>query len=238
MLVALDFDGTLAPIVQRAGDAALPAETRRALEQLNARADTDVAVLSGRALEDVARRVGLAGILFAGNHGLEIRGPGVARVHEDARAARPKLDAVVRTLAHALEGVPGAWTEDKGLTLSIHDRETPEADRERVRAAVLAAVAPHEGLRVTHGKRVMEVRPDVPWDKGRAILWLIEALGVPSDAPVLYAGDDATDEDAFRALGQSGISIRVGAAGEPTAARWRLPSVEAVGALLRALARE
>lgn len=237
MLVALDFDGTLAPIVPHADQAAPPAPTRRAVEALARRGDTAVAVISGRALEDAMRRLPVAGLAWAGNHGLEIRAPGFERVHPEARAAADALAACHGEIAMAIEGVPGAWVEDKGLTLSVHYRETPASLHRRVREAVHAAAAGRDSLRVTEGKCVVEVRPAVDWNKGRALLWILEALGLPEGAPVLYLGDDRTDEDAFAALRGRGVGILVGEA-RPSAARYRVTSPAAVTALLERLAAD
>lgn len=237
MLVALDFDGTLAPIVEHADDAAPSDATVRAVAALAARPDTAVAVISGRALDDAAGRMPVRGIAFAGNHGLEIRGPGLERVHPGARDAGRLLADVRDRMRADLEDVPGAWVEDKGLTLSVHYRATPEDRHEDVRTVVRQATHGREGLRVTDGKRVAEVRPDVDWDKGRALAWLIEALGIPDASPVLYIGDDRTDEDAFRVLRSRGAGILVGEA-RSSAASFRIESTDAVAALLERLAAD
>ena len=237
MLVALDFDGTLAPIVAHADDAAPPEATIRAVEALARRPDTRVAIVSGRGLEDAARRLPVSGLAFAGNHGMEIRGPGMQHVHPGAQAAAGTLRACRADIEAALTDIEGAWVEDKGLTLSVHYRNTPDALHGRVRDAVHSAARAREGLRVTDGKRVAEVRPDVDWDKGRALLWLIDRLGMSDASPVLYIGDDSTDEDAFRVLRGRGAGILVGEA-RPSAAAFRVASPVAVAALLERLAAD
>ncbi len=200
-LLALDFDGTLAPIVPRPGDAALPDASRRALEQILDRGDTDVALVSGRGLDDVRGRVGLADVHYAGNHGMEIDGPGVHRVHAPARDARPALDRCADSLRDRLSALDGVEVEDKGLTLSVHYRRAVDPDAEQiVRDAVAEACGADPGLRATYGKRVVEVRPAIDWDKGRAIRFLLDALGEGLDVPAVFVGDDRTDEDAFRAI--------------------------------------
>lgn len=242
MLVALDFDGTLAPIVERPELAALPASTEEALARLARRQDTDVAVVSGRALEDVRARVGLRDIFYAGNHGLEIEGPGLHEIHREAAAARPAIAACAESLRHALAGIDGVIVEDKGLTLSVHYRlVADEAAAERVREAVSGECAERPGLRLTRGKKVVEIRPDVAWDKGRATRFLLAALeaGGAGAVPALFIGDDETDEDAFRAIREAGAGVRV--ADPPpstTAATAYLRSTQEVEALIDALARE
>jgi trehalose 6-phosphate phosphatase len=239
MLVGLDFDGTLAPIVRRPDDAALPAATEPLLRALAARSDTHVALVSGRSLHDLRRRVGIDGVYYAGNHGLEIEGPGVARVHPDAEAAVARLGRMARLLEQRLGDRPGVIVEDKGLTLSVHYRMVDDdGDAARVRADVHAVCAGARGLRLTEGKKVVEVRPDVDWHKGRALRFLRETLVPPgSGAPTLFIGDDRTDEDAFREVGDDGCAIVVGdSPPADTAATAALASVAAVADFLAGLA--
>jgi len=238
MLVALDFDGTLAPIVPHPDDAALPADTRRAIERLAGRSDTRVAVISGRALADVRDRVGVESLYYAGNHGLEIEGPQLRRSHPVTGEAIEALRTCVDRLRPELAEMPGVLVEDKGLTLSVHYRMAPDA-RTVVENAVVRGCAEIAGLRVTHGKMVVEVRPELDWDKGRAARFLIDSLLTETaEAPVLFAGDDRTDEDAFLALAGRGDGIVVG---DPppadTAATFHLRGPHELPALLEGLAR-
>jgi trehalose 6-phosphate phosphatase len=239
LVLLLDFDGTLAPIVDRPELAGMPERTRRALERLMAMDGVTVAVVSGRGLADVRVRAAIAGIAYAGNHGMEIEGAGLHRIHPQAAAARPELEAVAAVIEPALEGIDGAFLEDKGLTLSIHYRLAPD-HAEEVREIVLEAVGGRAGLAVTEGKMVIEVRPRVEWHKGRAVLFLLEQMQPPKDAPVLYLGDDRTDEDAFRALqGWSPAAEGILIAEQPTAdsaASSHLRDPAEVGALFEALA--
>jgi len=207
LFVGLDFDGTLAPIVARPEDAALLPAAGDALRRLVERSDTDVAIVSGRGLEDVRSRVGLEGVYYAGNHGLEIHGPGLDRVHPEAESARAELGRCAEALEGALAGEPGVQVEDKGLTLSVHYRRAErEGAGERVRQAVASSCG--GGLRVTEGKKVVEIRPDVDWDKGRATTFLLETIE-GDEVPALFIGDDTTDEDAFRALSGRGEGVLV-----------------------------
>ncbi|HYH80901.1 MAG TPA: trehalose-phosphatase, partial [Longimicrobium sp.] len=125
LVLLLDFDGTLAPIVDLPSLAAMPDATRRALERLMALPGVEVAVVSGRGLADVRERAGIPGIAYAGNHGMEIHAGGVDRVHAEAAAARPVLERAARELADAVAPIPGAFVEDKQLTLSVHFRLSP-----------------------------------------------------------------------------------------------------------------
>ena len=228
----LDYDGTLTPIVERPEDAVLAEETRAVLRRLAGR--HAVAVVSGRDLEDVRARVAVEGITYAGCHGFEIAGPRGSRVHGAAAAAAPQLAAAADQVAHDIRGLPGVQLERKRFTLAVHYRRARDADVPAVRDAVARAQARHPALRVTSGKKVFELQPDVDWDKGRAVLWLIETLKLQEAMPV-YIGDDVTDEDAFRALAGRGVGIAVQEVPRATAARYVLRDPAAVRGLLAAL---
>jgi trehalose-phosphatase len=229
----LDYDGTLSPIVERPEDAVLDPKTREVLQRLARR--YPVAIVSGRDLEDVRARVGIEGLSYAGCHGFEIAGPRGNRVHGAAAAAAPQLAAAADQVAHEVKGLPGVQLERKRFTLAVHYRRARESDVRAVHEAVERAQARHPALRVTSGKKVFELQPDVDWDKGRAVLWLIETLKLEDALPV-YIGDDVTDEDAFRALAHRGVGIAVQEAPQPTAAQYTLRDPDEVRALLAGLA--
>ena len=232
----LDYDGTLTPIVSRPEEAILDEAARRAVAAL-ARL-CPVAVVSGRDLADVRRRVGLEGIWYAGSHGFDLAGPGgAARVHPGGPAALPDLDLAEREMREALAGVEGALVERKRFALAAHYRLVAAGDRAQVERAVDRALSHYPGLRRTAGKMVLELLPGALWDKGSAVRWLLEALGLAGAGVVpIYLGDDLTDEDAFRELAESGIGIAVLEAPRPTAARYQLHSPAEVRHLLDELA--
>jgi alpha,alpha-trehalase len=232
----LDYDGTLTPIVSRPELAVLDPAMRDVLRRLAARCP--VAVVSGRDRPDVAALVGLDGIVYAGSHGFDISGPGgLALEHEGGHASLDELDAVERRLRRPVEAIPGALVERKLFAIAVHYRNVPDADVARVRAIVEGAAADCRRVRTTGGKKIFEVRPAIDWDKGRAVLWLLEALALDRpDVVPIYVGDDETDEDAFRAIAGRGIGIRVGGPSEPTAATERLDDVPAVRRFLEELA--
>lgn len=241
LVLLLDFDGTLAPIVSRPEEAELPQGTRQALERLRTRPDVDLAIVSGRALADVRSQVGIQGITYAGNHGMEMEGPGVTRLHPEAAAARPQLEHAAAEIQPLLTEFSGAWLEDKGLTLSLHYRALADNQVPPLTGAVLNRISPIRNLRLTHGKKVLEVRPKVDWHKGRAVLFLLEQLRPPEGTPALYFGDDTTDEDAFVALRDvyQGAGEGILVADPPaaaSAARSFLRTPSEVGAQLAALA--
>lgn len=239
MLVALDFDGTLSPIVERPEDAALLEGLAGPLAELVSRRDTVAAVVSGRGLTDVRDRIRLDAMYYAGNHGFEIEGPGTSRVHDAAAQARPALEQCASALQSALADEPGTEVEDKQWTLSIHYRR---AERDGAESRVRAAVRQHcrqPGLRVTEGKMVFEVRPDVRWDKGFATEFLMDAIADGDELPAIFIGDDRTDEDAFRVVRDRGGGIVVGDPPPPDteALAWVRDPGEVLE-LVRALARE
>ncbi|MGH7504940.1 MAG: trehalose-phosphatase [Longimicrobiales bacterium] len=209
MLVAVDFDGTLAPIVPHYRDATVVDGARAALETLAARSDTRVAIVSGRGLDDVRARVGLDALFYAGNHGLEIEGPGVHRVHADALGARPALEDCIVRLQDLTDAIDGLLLEDKGLTLSIHYRLVRDPERAALAVQeIRRRCGDQAALEITEGKKIVEIRPRVEWDKGRATAFLVEQL-LPV-GPVVFIGDDRTDEDAFRAIAGRGEGVVVG----------------------------
>ena len=239
LVLLLDYDGTLAPIVERPELAVMPEETRRALERLRALPGVEAAVVSGRGLADVRGMAAIPDIAYAGNHGMEIHGPGIDRVHPEAQAARPMLEHAMRMIAPVAAAIPGAWVEDKVLTLSIHFRQSPPERVGPLTQGVAQAVAMSPGLRMTTGKAVLEVRPAVDWHKGKAVLFLLEQMRPPAGAPVLYLGDDRTDEDAFQALAERGAGEGVLVSDQPSpesAAAAYLREPAEVGALFAALA--
>lgn len=224
-LLLADYDGTLVPIRSAPALARLDPATRRLLRRLSQRRGVRLGLISGRSLPELRGMVRVPGALYVGNHGLELQGPGVRFIHPQARRAAPVLVRIAAMLRRVLRPIPGAWVESKRLSLSIHWRAIRRADRARfqreVRGAVSPWVASHR-VRVTTGKRVVEIRPPVAWDKGAIVEWLMKRYRCPRGG-VIYFGDDRTDEDAFRAVNRAGgISVFVGAPRAATAARWRV----------------
>jgi trehalose-phosphatase len=230
----LDFDGTLAEIVPYPDAAALTDSARAAVAALAER--VPVAVVSGRERADVAARVGLAGIWYAGSHGLDVAGPSGERfAPPGAVEALPELDAAERTLVEALATCAGSLLERKRFSLAVHYRQCGPLEAARVRQSVRAVLADRRRLRVTEGKQVLDLQPAVAWDKGRAALWILERLGLGERAQALVVGDDVTDEDAFVALRGRGVTIHVGDASAPTAAEHTLRDPGEVERFLRGL---
>lgn len=237
VLLLLDYDGTLVPIAPRPDLAVLPPETRRTLARLARRERYTLGLVSGRGLADLSALADLPGLIYAGNHGLEIQGPDLDFIHPEAARLRPDLDAIFEALKERLSGCAGVLVEGKGLTLSVHFRLTPAELRSQVHAAFDAATAPARKagrVRLTQGKGVLEVRPNVAWDKGRAIARIAESL--PAGTLAVFFGDDLTDEDGFAAVHQlDGLSVFVGPPRQPTQAQYRLDSPKEVAETLALL---
>jgi trehalose 6-phosphate phosphatase len=232
LLLGLDYDGTLTPIVDEPAHALLPTPMRQALWALTRRDDVAVAVVSGRAHADLQELVGIPGVIYVGNHGMEISGPGTSFVEPGAKAASRELHILAQDVARRLQHIHGAFVEDKGLTLSVHHRRVAPVDAAEVCHTVHDVVNAHsDRFHVTPGNKVLEIRPLLCWNKGAAIRWIKEQLGKP-DTLVVYLGDDTTDEDAFRLIGDDAVTIKVGdIAG--TAARFLLSDPAAVQQFLQ-----
>ena len=234
VLALFDFDGTLAPIVDRPELAALPPRTREHLSGLTERYRFIAGVVSGRGLEDVSTKVGIPGLVYSGNHGFEMAGPGFSFVHPQAGQLREVQRELFQELAESLADIPGVLVEDKGLTLSVHYRLTPEGLAPDLRRRFQNLVKPYVdsgALRTASGKMVLEVRPNLDWGKGRAIAELQRRF--PDETLTMFFGDDATDEDGFAVVQEGdGIAVFVGAARQPTTALYRVDSPAEVGEVL------
>jgi len=233
-VIFLDFDGTLAPLRPRPGDAVLAPSSRALLEALAGRTGFSVQVVTGRSMADIRRLVPVKNVGFAAEHGFAIRMGNAAWRHPAARNVRLPLRAVSRRLRRNVAGIRGILLEEKGATLSVHYRLMRGWRVSALRKAVDDAVSPYRRrLRVHSGKKVFEIGPDAAWDKGRAALKMLDMLGA-GPRPVLYIGDDRTDEDAFLALRAAATTIKVGRS-RATRARYFLESPDRVRGLLRRL---
>jgi len=228
-VVFLDYDGTLTPIVARPEDARLSGNMRRTLAEL-ARKCT-VAVISGRDLKDVQQLVGIDGILYAGSHGFDISGPKLKYRHGLEFLA--SLDRAEEKLEEKLGGISGVRIERKTFSIAIHYRQVQETDVEAVEKGVNAVLPDFPSLRKAGGKKIFEFQPKVDWNKGKALLWILQKLELDtSTVSALYIGDDLTDEDAFRVLAADGIGIVVRDEPRPTLAAYALNSPDEVRQLL------
>jgi trehalose-phosphatase len=231
-MVFLDYDGTLTPIVRRPEDAVMSEEMRGVLRGLAAR--VPVAIVSGRDRATVEDMVGLPELIYVGSHGFDVAGPPESGLRlEVASEYLPELDAAESALRARLAGIRGALIERKRLTLAAHYRLVAGVHRAKVADAVEAVRAAYPRLRRDRGKAVFELRPDVEWDKGHAVRWVLER--VAPDGVALYIGDDLTDETAFAAIRGQGIGVAVGVSGRETLADMTLRDPDEVGSFLHRL---
>lgn len=233
--VFLDYDGTLTPIVERPEQARLSAAMRRTVGQLAERCT--VAIVSGRDRQDVEELMGLEGLVYAGSHGFDIAGPtGMETTLEQGRDHLPALDQAEAALHERLDRIEGAQVERKRFAIAIHVRRVAPERQAEVARAVEQVLEQTAGLRKTEGKMIFEFRPDLDWDKGKALRWLLENLGLDNEQVVpIYLGDDLTDEDALDEIAGDGIGILVGEAARPTRARYFLRDVGEVQSFLQRL---
>jgi trehalose 6-phosphate phosphatase len=212
--ILTDVDGTLAPIAERAEEAAVPAAAREALARLGERFGL-VACISGRRAEEARRLVGLDGIAYAGNHGLELLLPG-----DEAPRADPSLAGRESEASQFLAAIDpetlrsaGLRQEDKGPIQALHWRGAGDESHAEGRAHEIAVAGGHAGLEPRWGRKVLELRPVGGGGKDAAVASLLAGEGLDR---AVYAGDDRTDLDAFRRLrelrqsGELGCAVCVG----------------------------
>jgi trehalose-phosphatase len=223
----LDFDGTLSPIVENPKEAIIPDKIRTWLEGLSMTKNYKVAIVTGRSLEDIRKRVGLRDVIYASNHGMEVYYRGRFLLRKGAMYRKP-LRRLENELTKKLSGIPNVYLENKGLSLAVHLRRVDRKYHKEVRQAVGTAVEPwlkRYKLQLTGGKMLLEVRP-LSWDKGKAVIWIWKRLA-PKHLPV-YVGDDVTDEDAFSALRPYGITIRIGRGKKESYAKYCISSIDSL----------
>lgn len=236
-LVVLDFDGTLAPIVERPEAAALAAGARRAIAAVCAL--TDVAVLTGRPIDDVLPRLAGLPVTVVGNHGTQARSHDGELHHLlDTSRMRDVLDEVEGTVARLVDPADGWEVERKPTSVAVHDRRVADPLRDAVLPEVRKGLERHvdrpPGWKVLAGHRVTEFAPSGA-DKGTALEWL---LARHDRARPLVIGDDVTDEDAFAVAAEhDGLAVLVAEEDRRTAAALRLADPAAVVATLEALAQ-
>lgn len=226
-LVAFDVDGVLAPIVEHADDARLSPGVRDAIARLSAR--TEVAILSGRSLGDLERLFDFPpGVHVIGSHGLEMRGDDGVVLGADERHTFDQLELLGRKTVEAAG--EGAWLEYKPASVVVHTRRADQDLARPALEAVTRLARMVERAQVKPGHHVLELLARSA-SKGEALLDLAHRL---ERSPLVFLGDDVTDEDAFARMAEHDISVRVGDG--PTVARYRLTGPAAVVELLDRLA--
>ncbi|KAF7384857.1 hypothetical protein HZH66_011943 [Vespula vulgaris] len=236
LALLLDYDGTLAPIATHPDLAILPLETKNVLHRLSNMSDVYIAIISGRNVNNVKSMVGIDGITYAGNHGLEILHPdGSKFVHPMPIECEGKVANLMQALQDQL-CKDGAWVENKGALLTFHYRETPMERRpEMVEQA--KKLIEKAGFKACSAHCAIEAKPPVEWNKGRASIYILRtAFGLDwsERIRIIYAGDDTTDEDAMKALKGMAATFRVASSHIiRTSAERRLPSTDSVLTMLK-----
>ena len=226
-----DYDGTLTPIVSRPDEAILSPEVREMLTNLAKKPSLSIGIISGRSLSEIKKMVEIDGIYYAGNHGLEIEGPGINFVNPSALAARNEIRELARQLSDELGKIEGVIVEDKELSLSVHYRMVKTGDETVVAGIFHQITSPllNEGkIKVTAGKKVWEARPPIDWHKGKTAEIIIQKIkGILNYQQLItvYLGDDKTDEDVFKIIQRpQGWSIFIGGDNPSSSADYYLDS--------------
>lgn len=217
ILLFLDYDGTLTPIAQTPSDAVLPPENKRLLHDLARYPRCQVVVISGRAMVDLKQMVDVQGITYIANHGWEMEDPSMDLKSQLPADTVSAMEHIKNELILKLSGVKGVLIEDKGGTLSVHYRQVSLNQVPLVKKIIDHTCDPFlqiNSVKILLGKKVLEIIPPIMWNKGEAALWLFkkqEIIKGRGQILPVYIGDDTTDEDAFEALKNKGITVFVGA---------------------------
>lgn len=230
----IDYGGTLAPATHRTEDVPISKKTRRTLRK-TARM-IPLTIVSGRDVEDICMQVGLQELYYAGSHGLDIRGHNIHLELPEGDEALQDLDHAMEALGRLLVNLPGVSIERKRFAIVVHFNDEGMDNAERAAAAMRQVQTQFPRLKITGGKEVIELLPDIDWDKARAMNWLLSELGMDgTNVLPIYIGDDVTDEVAFTKLRERGIGILVADKPQPSAATYRINNPEEVLELLKFL---
>ena len=193
-----------------------------------------VSIISGRATDDVRSKVKISNIYYAGSHGFEIVQPdGKIIINEEANHLRIIKNEAQEKLKELTRHIKGAYIEDVKYTASCHYRLVPEENVNKFKNIVKETISGYPDLKITEGKKVLEIRPNIDWDKGKAVKWILDALRFdPRENCAIYIGDDTTDEDAFGVLENNGFGILVSEKIRPTKARYNVKTVDEVKEVL------
>ncbi|KAL4574892.1 hypothetical protein LXL04_021732 [Taraxacum kok-saghyz] len=237
----LDYDGTLSPIVDNPDLAFMSHDMRDAVKNVAKHIPT--AVISGRSRDKVHEFVGLEELYYAGSHGMDIMCPGKegeeGNLFQPASEFLPMIDEVFTSLVEITKDIKGAKVENNKFCISVHYRNVDEKSWQTIAQYVQNILKQYPRLRLTHGRKVLEVRPVLKWDKGKAVEFLLESLGLSNceDVLAIYIGDDRTDEDAFKFLreGGGGIGILVSSSPKESSAFYSLRDPSEVMEFLKLL---
>jgi trehalose 6-phosphate phosphatase len=225
IFILLDYDGTLTPIVATPDLAVLSSDMHDVIKSLSQK--HKISIVSGRATDDVRQKVNIEDIYYAGSHGFEIIKPnGDVVINEQAKKIRSVIDEVHRNLEEKLSSIEGALVEHVKYTISTHYRLVNDQDFPELKKIVEEVGKNNSLLRITNGKKVFEIRPDIDWHKGKAVEFILKELAFnPAKDIAVYIGDDTTDEDAFKVVETCGFGIIVSQDPRETEARFIVKDV-------------
>jgi len=215
MFLFLDYDGTLSPIVKDPSCAYLSNSVKKLLRQLSRKNNLVLGIISGRSLSDIKRRVGISSIVYSGNHGLEFYFRGKKILAEKLKSLHylNTLKLAKKELKGALSSIEGVVFEDKGLIFTVHYRKVKPQRVRKIKVLFKKAITPFlldKQLKVTEGKKVLEIRPNISCSKADAVNFFQRQFKKKKNEVTIFIGDDLTDEDVFRELKNPDIGIRVG----------------------------
>ena len=238
-LLLMDFDGTLVDFEIDPAAVTLPRTRQALLQTLGTRSDLSAGIISGRRINDLRdRAVGGPALFYAGLHGLEIEGPGLRYVHPSMALTAATIGVLANELRLAARDLAGVFIEDKGVSVVLHFRAASKADQLHAITRFQALSEPHISngtLRVQPGDHVFELLPNIDWAKGDAVRSIVRHVETHCRQTVwpVYIGDDATDDDAFEAVGESGMTIAVN--NGRSRAAFTIPDPNTVEQFLRAI---
>ncbi|KAJ0241504.1 Trehalose-phosphate phosphatase B [Hirschfeldia incana] len=246
IVMFLDYDGTLSPIVEDPDKAYITHEMREVVK--NVALNFPTAIVTGRSIDKVRGFVRLNEIYYAGSHGMDIEGPTNENAYgennqgvlfQPAREFVPMIEKVFKILEEKTKWIPGAMVENNKFCLSVHFRRVDEKRWTALAEQVKSVIIDYPQLKLTQGRKVLEIRPTIKWDKGKALNFLLKSLGFEKSEDVVpvYIGDDRTDEDAFKVLRErgQGFGILVSKVPKETNASYSLQDPSQVNEFLRRL---
>jgi trehalose-phosphatase len=232
IVLFMDFDGTLVNIAKFPYYAKVKKEVSQTLENLSKKNWIKLAIVTGRTIESVKKRLKIKNIAIMGNHGLDIYLPSGKTIYK-APGAKKETAALAAKLKKSLKHIKGVLIESKGSTLSAHYRMVSPRDLKKF-YTVYNEVTHGTKLKAVHGKKVIELKPDIKWDKGYAANWYLNYLGGTRKYLPVYIGDDANDEPAFKTL-KKGITIFVGSQSKNTNAKYFVKNTDEVLNFIKSL---
>ncbi len=211
LFLFFDFDGTLVPIQNDPSSCWLGNNIKKYIKKIANQKLAHVAVLSGRSLTDLKKRIDIKDIYYGGNHGLELEGPDLKFIHPEVKPLLKTIKNTKETIKKCVSHIPGVFLEDKKLSFTLHFRMADKIGKSTAKSIfkkIILNDLSNMPYKILKGKMVLELMPRIDWDKGRAVLYILE--NCKDKFFPLFIGDDITDETAFFALKGQGITIRVG----------------------------